>query len=78
LQVNIDYTDRFNHKYSHWRWRTFIGSRSFVIMILSQISFLDCFAFLIFLAPQLLIHVGIIETVRCIGKVAPFLRKTDD
>lgn len=31
-------------------------------MILSQISYLDCIVFLIFLVPQLLINVGLIRT----------------
>lgn len=43
-------------------------------MILSQISYLDCVAFLIFLVPQLLIHVGLFETARCGLKAMPFLR----
>ncbi|KAK3676129.1 hypothetical protein LTR78_003879 [Recurvomyces mirabilis] len=42
-------------------------------MILSQIAWVDCFAFLIFLAPQLLIHAGIIETLSCALKALPHL-----
>ncbi|PSK46155.1 hypothetical protein B9Z65_5123 [Elsinoe australis] len=42
-------------------------------MILNQISFLDCFAFLVFLAPQLLIQVGLRGTVRCALQALPFL-----
>lgn len=42
------------------------------IMILNQISYLDCIAFLIFLAPQLLIRVGLIETVSCVVTALPF------
>ncbi|THW30926.1 Arylacetamide deacetylase-like protein [Aureobasidium pullulans] len=41
-------------------------------MILNQISYLDCIAFLIFLAPQLLIRVGLIETVSCVVTALPF------
>lgn len=41
-------------------------------MILNQISYLDCFAFLIFLAPQLLIRVGLVETVSCVVAALPF------
>jgi len=43
-------------------------------MILNQISFLDCAAFLLILAPQLLIHVGLVETAICGLKALPFLR----
>ncbi|KAK4623842.1 Putative steryl acetyl hydrolase mug81 [Fulvia fulva] len=42
-------------------------------MILSQIAWVDCIAFLIFLAPQLLIHVGIFTTLACGIKALPFL-----
>ncbi|KAF2653209.1 alpha/beta-hydrolase [Lophiostoma macrostomum CBS 122681] len=42
-------------------------------MILSQISYLDCVAFLVFLAPQLLIHVGIIRTVSWLSGALPSL-----
>lgn len=42
-------------------------------MILGQISWADCFVFLIFLAPQLLIHVGFVETAACGIKALPFL-----
>jgi hypothetical protein len=44
-------------------------------MILSQISYLDCVAFLVFLAPQLLIHVGIIRTASWLLGALPSLRK---
>lgn len=43
-------------------------------MILNQISYLDCIAFLIFLAPQLLIRVGLVETVSCVIAALPFFR----
>ncbi|PNS16118.1 hypothetical protein CAC42_4519 [Sphaceloma murrayae] len=42
-------------------------------MILNQISFLDCFAFLVFLAPQLLIQVGLFGTIACALQALPFL-----
>lgn len=44
-------------------------------MILDQIAWLDCAAFLLFLAPQLLIHVGLFQTAICAIKALPFLRK---
>jgi hypothetical protein len=43
------------------------------IMILDQIAWSDCIIFLIFLAPQLIIHVGLIETAICGIKALPFL-----
>ncbi|KAG8628963.1 hypothetical protein KVT40_002828 [Elsinoe batatas] len=42
-------------------------------MILTQISFLDCFAFLVFLAPQLLLQVGLVGTISCALQALPFL-----
>ncbi|OWP01093.1 hypothetical protein B2J93_6543 [Marssonina coronariae] len=42
-------------------------------MILGQISWLDCIVFLIFLAPQLLIHVGVFPTLVCGLKALPFI-----
>lgn len=42
-------------------------------MILDQIAWSDCVVFLIFLAPQLLIHVGLIETAKCALQALPFL-----
>jgi len=42
-------------------------------MILSQISYLDCVAFLFFLIPQLIIHVSPIELIACLSKALPFL-----
>lgn len=44
-------------------------------MILGQISYLDCLVFLIVLAPQLLLHVNIIELLICFLKALPFVRK---
>ncbi|KAI4846979.1 Arylacetamide deacetylase-like protein [Aureobasidium sp. EXF-8845] len=41
-------------------------------MILNQISYLDCIAFLVFLAPQLLLRVGPVETITCVVKALPF------
>lgn len=43
-------------------------------MILSQIAWVDCCAFLLFLAPRLLIHVGLIATAKCALKALPHLR----
>lgn len=45
-------------------------------MILGQISYLDCLVFLIVLAPQLLLHVNIIELVLCVSKALPFVCKS--
>jgi len=42
-------------------------------MILSQISWLDCVAFLLLLVPQLLIHVGLFTTTWWVLGAAPFL-----
>lgn len=42
-------------------------------MILNQISYLDCIVFVIFLAPQLLIHVGLWQTARWVIGALPFL-----
>jgi hypothetical protein len=42
-------------------------------MILDQIAWSDCIIFLVFLAPQLIIHVGLIETAICGIKALPFL-----
>jgi hypothetical protein len=46
-------------------------------MILGQISWLDCFVFLVFLAPQLIIHVGFFPTLFCGLRALPFLRMFD-
>jgi acetyl esterase/lipase len=44
-------------------------------MILSQISYLDCVAFLIFLAPQLLIQIGIVPLLTWLIPALPSLGK---
>ena len=44
-------------------------------MILGQISYLDCIVFLVFLAPQLLLRVNILELLACIIKALPFFCK---
>ncbi|KAM0701776.1 hypothetical protein Q7P35_010685 [Cladosporium inversicolor] len=44
-------------------------------MILDQVAWSDCIIFLVFLAPQLIIHVGLIETAICGIKALPFLVK---
>jgi hypothetical protein len=46
-------------------------------MILGQVSWLDCFVFLVFLAPQLIIHVGFFPTLFCGLKALPFLGMLD-
>jgi hypothetical protein len=43
-------------------------------MILGSISYIDCAVFLIFLAPQLLLQAGFIDTFVCAFKALPFLR----
>lgn len=45
-------------------------------MILGQISYLDCIVFLVFLAPQLLLRVNILELLVCFLTALPFLCKT--
>lgn len=47
-------------------------------MILGQISYLDCVAFLVFLAPQLLIHVGLIRTATWLLRELPSLSELHD
>ncbi|KAI1877979.1 uncharacterized protein JN550_000161 [Neoarthrinium moseri] len=42
-------------------------------MKLGPISFLDCIVFCVFLAPQLLVHVGLFETVGVVLQCLPFL-----
>ncbi|KAH7374290.1 Alpha/Beta hydrolase protein [Pyrenochaeta sp. MPI-SDFR-AT-0127] len=42
-------------------------------MILGQISYLDCIAFLVFLAPQLLLQIGIIPILTWLIPVLPYL-----
>ena len=54
------------------KWALYAGS-----MILGQISWLDCFVFLVFLAPQLIIHVGFFPTLFCGLRALPFLRMFD-
>ena len=44
-------------------------------MILSQISYLDCLVFIIFLAPQLLLRVNLFELLVCVVKALPFFCK---
>jgi acetyl esterase/lipase len=46
-------------------------------MILGQISYLDCIAFLVFLAPQLLIQIGIIPLLTWLIPALPSLGKFD-
>lgn len=46
------------------------------VMILGQISYLDCLVFLVFLAPQLLLNVSIIDLIICISKALPFVRES--
>lgn len=45
-------------------------------MILGPVSYLDCLVFCAFLAPQLIIHVGIIDTVLVVLQCLPFLCKS--
>ncbi|KAK8113690.1 hypothetical protein PG999_005759 [Apiospora kogelbergensis] len=42
-------------------------------MILGPVSYLDCIVFCVFLAPQLLVHVGLVETLGVILRCLPFL-----
>lgn len=42
-------------------------------MILGPVSYLDCIVFCIFLAPQLILNVGLFETVITVLQVLPFL-----
>lgn len=42
-------------------------------MILGPVSYLDCVAFCAFLTPQLIIHVGLLETVLVVLQCLPFL-----
>ncbi|OTB06869.1 hypothetical protein M426DRAFT_318584 [Hypoxylon sp. CI-4A] len=42
-------------------------------MILGPISYLDCVVFCVFLTPQLIIHVGLLETVLVVLRCVPFL-----
>lgn len=47
--------------------------RTFFNMILGPINLLDCFAFVIFLIPQLLIQVNTFSLIIVVAKVLPFL-----
>lgn len=42
-------------------------------MILGPVSYLDCVIFCIFLAPQLILNVGLFETVVTVLHTLPFL-----
>lgn len=42
-------------------------------MILGPVSYLDCLVFLGFLTPQLLIQVGLFDTLKCVLQAIPFL-----
>jgi hypothetical protein len=42
-------------------------------MILSQISYLDCIVFLLFLTPQLIIHVGLFKTIFWVLGALPYI-----
>jgi hypothetical protein len=44
-------------------------------MILGQVSYLDIIVFLLFLAPQLLIQVGLFGTLACGLRALPFLSR---
>ena len=44
-------------------------------MILDRISYLDCLVFLIFLAPQLILRVNVVELLLCIFQALPFFRE---
>jgi hypothetical protein len=44
-------------------------------MILDQISLVDCIVFLVFLTPQLIIHVGLFTTALWVIQALPFLGK---
>jgi acetyl esterase/lipase len=44
-------------------------------MILSQISYLDCIAFLVFLAPQILIQIGVVPIIKWLVPALPWLSK---
>ena len=44
-------------------------------MILNQISYLDCIAFLIFLAPQLLVQIGLFPLLKWLIPALPYIGK---
>ena len=48
-----------------------------VNMLLGQISYLDCSAFLAFLAPQLLLQAGLVDTIKCAFQTLPFICISD-
>lgn len=52
-----------------------LQNHTVLTMILGQIAWVDCFVFLVLLAPQLLIHVGLINTFTTVIKALPFFRK---
>lgn len=43
------------------------------VMILTQVSYLDCVVFLVFLIPQLLLNVDSLELVSCGLRMLPFV-----
>lgn len=45
----------------------------FAAMILSQISYLDCVAFLVFLTPQLLVQIGLFPVLKWLIPALPFI-----
>lgn len=44
-------------------------------MILGPVSYLDCLVFCVFLAPQLILDVGLFETIKVALQCLPFLGK---
>jgi hypothetical protein len=46
------------------------------VMILGQIAWIDCFVFLLFLAPQLIVQVGFFRTLIVGFKALPFLSES--
>ena len=46
-------------------------------MLLGPVSYLDCFVFCLFLAPQLVWQVGFFETTYCVLQALPFFCKFD-
>lgn len=42
-------------------------------MLLGPISYLDCLVFCIFLTPQLILDVGLFETIKVVLQTLPFL-----
>ena len=62
--------------YLYYNDCSYVGNtKSSVAMILDQISYFDCFVFLVFLAPQLLLHVNVFELLICIVQALPFFRE---